>query len=188
MALTSSNSWIELKTYRRCLPNLVKKLQLWYIPEPRILYFALRRSKKKKKTTGSYLHSQTDMYRKKIVMEAWEWCPGSNSAKVKASYKKLNLMYFKYWLWYIHVVRQYLLLYHITNCFSVKWLGNEGLINSVSFTFSGKFEPPIFHPNVYPSGTVCLSLLDEEKDWRPAVTIKQVRNLKEREQPKTMPA
>ena len=38
----------------------------------------------------------------------------------------------------------------------------------------GKFEPPLFHPNVYPSGTVCLSLLDEEKDWRPAVTIKQV--------------
>ena len=40
---------------------------------------------------------------------------------------------------------------------------------------TGKFEPPLFHPNVYPSGTVCLSLLDEEKDWRPAVTIKQVR-------------
>ena len=38
----------------------------------------------------------------------------------------------------------------------------------------GKFEPPLFHPNVYPSGTVCLSLLDEDKDWRPAVTIKQV--------------
>ena len=37
-----------------------------------------------------------------------------------------------------------------------------------------KFEPPLFHPNVYPSGTVCLSLLDEEKDWKPAVTIKQV--------------
>ena len=37
-----------------------------------------------------------------------------------------------------------------------------------------KYEPPLFHPNVYPSGTVCLSLLDEEKDWRPAVTIKQV--------------
>lgn len=37
-----------------------------------------------------------------------------------------------------------------------------------------KFEPPLFHPNVYPSGTVCLSLLDEEKDWRPAITIKQV--------------
>ena len=39
---------------------------------------------------------------------------------------------------------------------------------------TGKFDPPIFHPNVYPSGTVCLSLLDEDKDWRPAVTIKQV--------------
>ena len=39
---------------------------------------------------------------------------------------------------------------------------------------SGKFEPPIFHPNVYPSGTVCLSILEEDKDWRPAITIKQV--------------
>ncbi|CAG0890195.1 unnamed protein product [Darwinula stevensoni] len=37
-----------------------------------------------------------------------------------------------------------------------------------------KFEPPLFHPNVYPSGTVCLSLLDEEKDWRPGITIKQI--------------
>ncbi|XP_058875393.1 SUMO-conjugating enzyme UBC9-B-like isoform X2 [Acipenser ruthenus] len=36
-----------------------------------------------------------------------------------------------------------------------------------------KFEPPIFHPNVYPSGTVCLSILEEDKDWRPAITIKQ---------------
>uniref|UniRef100_A0A4W5NCD2 SUMO-conjugating enzyme UBC9 n=1 Tax=Hucho hucho TaxID=62062 RepID=A0A4W5NCD2_9TELE len=38
-----------------------------------------------------------------------------------------------------------------------------------------KFEPPLFHPNVYPSGTVCLSILEEDKDWRPAITIKQVR-------------
>ncbi|XP_022084832.1 SUMO-conjugating enzyme UBC9-B-like [Acanthaster planci] len=37
-----------------------------------------------------------------------------------------------------------------------------------------KFEPPLFHPNVYPSGTVCLSILDEEKDWRPTVTIRQI--------------
>lgn len=44
----------------------------------------------------------------------------------------------------------------------------------IFFFVTGKFEPPLFHPNVYPSGTVCLSLLDEEKDWRPAVTIKQV--------------
>eukprot|EP00042_Codosiga_hollandica_P021944 m.78725 g.78725 ORF g.78725 m.78725 type:complete len:160 (+) comp50596_c0_seq1:38-517(+) len=37
-----------------------------------------------------------------------------------------------------------------------------------------KFEPALFHPNVFPSGTVCLSLLDIEKDWRPGVTIKQI--------------
>ncbi len=39
---------------------------------------------------------------------------------------------------------------------------------------AGKFSPPLFHPNVYPSGTVCLSILDEEKSWKPAITIKQV--------------
>jgi ubiquitin-conjugating enzyme E2 I len=32
----------------------------------------------------------------------------------------------------------------------------------------------LFHPNVYPSGTVCLSILNEEEDWRPAITIKQI--------------
>lgn len=42
-------------------------------------------------------------------------------------------------------------------------------------TLPGKFTPPLFHPNVYPSGTVCLSILDEEKSWKPAITIKQVR-------------
>ncbi|CEQ41486.1 SPOSA6832_03224, partial [Sporobolomyces salmonicolor] len=34
-----------------------------------------------------------------------------------------------------------------------------------------KFTPPLFHPNVYPSGTVCLSILNEEKAWKPAITI-----------------
>ncbi|XP_060857344.1 SUMO-conjugating enzyme UBC9-B-like [Metopolophium dirhodum] len=37
-----------------------------------------------------------------------------------------------------------------------------------------RFEPPLFHPNVYPSGTVCLSILDEEKDYCPDITIKQL--------------
>jgi len=37
-----------------------------------------------------------------------------------------------------------------------------------------RFDPPLFHPNVFPSGTVCLSILDEEKDWRPSITIKQI--------------
>lgn len=47
----------------------------------------------------------------------------------------------------------------------------------------GKFEPPLFHPNVYPSGTVCLSILEEDKDWRPAITIKQVCSMRASPQP-----
>ena len=39
---------------------------------------------------------------------------------------------------------------------------------------TGKFVPPLFHPNVYPSGTICLSILNEEEGWRPAITLKQV--------------
>ena len=39
---------------------------------------------------------------------------------------------------------------------------------------TGKFVPPLFHPNVYPSGTICLSILNEEEGWRPAITMKQV--------------
>lgn len=39
---------------------------------------------------------------------------------------------------------------------------------------AGKFDPPLFHPNVYPSGTICLSILDEEKSWKPSITVKQV--------------
>ncbi|KAI9203825.1 ubiquitin-conjugating enzyme/RWD-like protein [Polychytrium aggregatum] len=31
-----------------------------------------------------------------------------------------------------------------------------------------------FHPNVYPSGTVCLSILNEEQDWKPSITLKQI--------------
>lgn len=37
-----------------------------------------------------------------------------------------------------------------------------------------KFVPPLFHPNVYPSGTICLSILNEDEGWRPAITIKQM--------------
>jgi ubiquitin-conjugating enzyme E2 I len=60
-----------------------------------------------------------------------------------------------------------------------------------------KFTPPLFHPNVYPSGTVCrefssllfaesrphqdvltssltVSILNEEKAWKPAITVKQI--------------
>ena len=27
---------------------------------------------------------------------------------------------------------------------------------------------------MYPSGTICLSILNEDEDWRPAITIKQM--------------
>jgi len=37
-----------------------------------------------------------------------------------------------------------------------------------------RFTPPLFHPNVYPSGTVCLSILDPDKGWRSAITVRQV--------------
>jgi len=37
-----------------------------------------------------------------------------------------------------------------------------------------KFVPTLFHPNIYPSGTVCLSILNEDKGWKPSITIKQL--------------
>jgi len=37
-----------------------------------------------------------------------------------------------------------------------------------------KFVPPLFHPNVYPSGTICLSILNEDEGWKPATTIKEI--------------
>eukprot|EP01083_Nonionella_stella_P125973 381083_1 len=36
------------------------------------------------------------------------------------------------------------------------------------------FDPVIFHPNIYDSGAVCLSILDAKKAWKPAITIKQI--------------
>ncbi len=59
----------------------------------------------------------------------------------------------------------------------------DGGVYKVSLEFSDeypskppkcKFVPPLFHPNVYPSGTICLSILNEEEGWRPAITIKQM--------------
>lgn len=46
--------------------------------------------------------------------------------------------------------------------------------NTATNTHAGKFSPPLFHPNVYPSGTVCLSILNEEEGWKPAITIKEI--------------
>ena len=37
-----------------------------------------------------------------------------------------------------------------------------------------KFVPPIFHPNVDDSGCLCSSLLQEEGDWKPSLSVKQI--------------
>uniref|UniRef100_A0A061S294 SUMO-conjugating enzyme UBC9 n=1 Tax=Tetraselmis sp. GSL018 TaxID=582737 RepID=A0A061S294_9CHLO len=37
-----------------------------------------------------------------------------------------------------------------------------------------KFPPNFFHPNIYPSGTVCLSILNEDEGWRPSITVRQI--------------
>uniref|UniRef100_A0A7S0SIR3 SUMO-conjugating enzyme UBC9 n=1 Tax=Mantoniella antarctica TaxID=81844 RepID=A0A7S0SIR3_9CHLO len=36
------------------------------------------------------------------------------------------------------------------------------------------FPVGFFHPNIYPSGKVCLSILNEEKSWKPSITVKQI--------------
>ena len=45
---------------------------------------------------------------------------------------------------------------------------------TVLVSAAGQFKPVLFHPNVYPSGTVCLSILNEDEDWKPSLTIPQV--------------
>jgi ubiquitin-conjugating enzyme E2 I len=37
-----------------------------------------------------------------------------------------------------------------------------------------QFDPPLFHVNVYPSGTVCLSILNPEEHWRPSVSVPEI--------------
>lgn len=39
------------------------------------------------------------------------------------------------------------------------------------------FTPPLFHPNVYPDGKVCLSIINAQIDWKPSISVKQVRKL-----------
>lgn len=37
-----------------------------------------------------------------------------------------------------------------------------------------RFPAGFFHPNIYPSGTVCLSILNEDEGWKPSITVKQI--------------
>ena len=39
---------------------------------------------------------------------------------------------------------------------------------------AGYFDPVLFHPNIYPSGTVCLSILNPDKGWVPTITVRQI--------------
>jgi ubiquitin-conjugating enzyme E2 I len=36
------------------------------------------------------------------------------------------------------------------------------------------FSPVIFHPNVYESGAICLSITNAHEEWKPAITVKQI--------------
>ena len=36
------------------------------------------------------------------------------------------------------------------------------------------FEKKLFHPNIYPSGAVCLSIINEEEDWRAGLRVKDI--------------
>jgi ubiquitin-conjugating enzyme E2 I len=57
----------------------------------------------------------------------------------------------------------------------------EGAVYRLTMDFSDeypakppkcKFTPVLFHPNIYPS--VCLSILNEDEDWRPSLSIPQI--------------
>lgn len=59
----------------------------------------------------------------------------------------------------------------------------DGGIYPITLYFTNEYpqKPPkvqfpkgFFHPNVYPSGTICLSILNEDQDWRPGIKLKEI--------------
>lgn len=36
------------------------------------------------------------------------------------------------------------------------------------------FNPPLFHPNIYPSGTICSNILNAELDWNKSIKIDEI--------------
>lgn len=59
----------------------------------------------------------------------------------------------------------------------------EGGVYPVTLEFTRDYpaKPPrcqfpkgFYHPNVYPSGTICLSILNEAEDWRPGLSLKEI--------------
>ena len=37
-----------------------------------------------------------------------------------------------------------------------------------------RFVQPLFHPNIFPSGTVCLNILNEDSGWQPSISVKDI--------------
>ncbi len=59
----------------------------------------------------------------------------------------------------------------------------EGGYYPLTITFNEDYpqKPPkcsfpegFYHPNVYPSGNVCLSILNEDEAWMPSISVKQI--------------
>jgi len=59
----------------------------------------------------------------------------------------------------------------------------ENGLYPVTLTFTNDYpsQPPachfpegFFHPNVYPSGKVCLSIVNPDGSWKPSISIKQI--------------
>eukprot|EP00877_Chromochloris_zofingiensis_P008718 jgi/Chrzof1/409/Cz01g14230.t1 len=36
------------------------------------------------------------------------------------------------------------------------------------------FPPGFFHPNVFPDGRICLSIINDYQDWKPSISMKQI--------------
>mmetsp|Transcript_24748 Transcript_24748/g.29962 ORF Transcript_24748/g.29962 Transcript_24748/m.29962 type:complete len:162 (+) Transcript_24748:96-581(+) len=61
-----------------------------------------------------------------------------------------------------------------------KWAGGYYPL-TLRFTEDYPEKPPtahfpaaFFHPNVYPSGKVCLNIINEDKGWKPSLSVKQI--------------
>ena len=76
-ALTSSNSGIKAKIYKLCVSNLVKKSQLWYIPE--------RRESFTSRSAEVIYVTQQCRCLSMLIFRAWATC-GVVSTKCKSSY------------------------------------------------------------------------------------------------------
>ena len=52
------------------------------------------------------------------------------------------------------------------------WTNGRYLCDENFFGEQCRFAEKLFHPNVFPCGSICLSLIDDTKGWTAAVSIK----------------